>query len=594
MGYAEEAFLSPDQLPGDTFADQATEVSEYAQEAMNRVAAQYRFAGLVAGIKGPNDTDDDVDAAREAVLTALADFLNPETGPLRQEIDRLHTQLRAEQDAIRQQMLDEGVDGYSFGLVDDIFPRGHPTDQAPGMMDYMGQGGRDAAFDDAMHRHGLGAALRQRMTAARDTANQIAALETQRRAQAAAEFRAFWSGIWSKAKDYYNDKMALVAEGKYLVAAGKIVVDGVEVFHVEIVVAIITAAVIAATGGVTVAMAPIIASAVAAAIRVFKTGAGVLRRSADKMAHGRAATLFRVEVRKVETSPLNTPVAQGDPIHSHDVDVARDLTDDEKRGLNEENQGSTEPTDDAGDPGSAAAAKRRQRDADYDEITAGLTPTQLRLAASAGASPAQIAARTKLRSAYQAKFGESNLNSGMDLDEPMKLVRYPPPDKIVTWQNELAYRPEADADGAAGSPYPFGNFFDPYPSRGATPNDLGINSVGRERIEIDVSDRPGLAFEGYGAEITDTWTVKGIDPDSTTGHRVTTGGVPQWHVANTYKPHPSDSDVATMNWRELPGNKHWVEAEEAGLLDYESYPGSNGRNSYYIYGDTPPDAEGAR
>ncbi len=581
MGYAEEAFLSPDQLPGDTFADQATEVSEYAQEAMNRVAAQYRFAGLVAGIKGPNDTDEDVDKAREAILAALSDFLNPETGPLNQEIDRLHRELRAEQDALRTDMMnDTSVEPYSLRLVDDIFPLGHPNDQGSGTMDHMGQGGRDAVFDDAMHRHGLGAALRQRLAAARDKANLIAQLETQRRAQIAAEWRAFWSGVWNKAKDYYNDKMALVAEGKYLVAAGKIVVDGVEIFHVEIVVAIITAAVIAATGGVTVAMAPIIASAVAAAIRVVKVGAGVLRRSAEEMKHAAAAARFSIELRRVDASELNMPVARPESFYSREVDVSRDLTNDEKRLLNEENQGSTEPTDDAGDPGAVQATRLRRRDQEYDRIMARVSDRDVRMAAMAGNSPAQRRARTNLRDAYEAEYGaQSAIHTGMTTDLPMEIVKFPPPHLLGNWRDERNVLPDGTQTRH------FGAFYDP--SGGAvTPSQLGINSVGKRLGIIDVSDKPGLAFQGRGTPgFGDNFSVDGVT-------RSTEGGVRQWHVPRSFRPEPSDLVENRQSWRDLPGNKHWVEAEEAGRLVAED--GTGGRDfGWYIEGDVP-EAEGRR
>jgi len=585
--------MAPDTLPGDTFADQAIEVTQYAQEAMNRIAAQYRFAGLIAGVKGPNDTDEDVDNARTKLLEAISEFFHREQTPIRQEIDRLHNEFRAEQRSLDQDLIRNPNYMQVMSLNDFLLGGGHPSDQGPGSMEFLSGADADGGFQDRLLGAGLDAATNARLTAQRARTKQIAALEVQRRAQAVQDFKNFWSGLWGSVKSYYDDKMALVAEGKYLVAAGKIVVDGVEVFHADIAIAIITAGVIAVTGGVTAAMAPLIASAVAAALRVVKVGAGVLQRSANSMRQGIAGARFAIELRKVDVDALDMPVARPEPIYSHEVDVSRDLTPDERRLLNEENQGSTEATDDAGDSGDVTASKRRQRDEDYDSITSTLTADELQAARSAGDSPRQLQARTKLINAYEAKFGSSNLD-GMDIDEPMELVKYPPPDKIVTWQNELAYRTEADADGPAGSPYPFGNFFDPNPSANVSPDELGINSFGRERIEIDVSDRPGIAFRGTGDEITDTWTVQSIDPNSTAGNRPTSGGVIQWHVANFYKPHPSDSDVTVANWRDLPGNKHWVEAEEAGRIDFESYAGSNGRHSWYLYGDTPAEADGPR
>lgn len=201
-------------------------------------------------------------------------------------------------------------------------------------------------------------------------------------------------------KAYYDDKIALVREGKYLLATTKIVVDGIEVFHADIAIALITAGIIAITGGVTAVAAPIIVSAVAAAVRVTKVGAGVLRRTGDAARHGVAAGIFAIRLHRVDKSELDMPVARPHSHYERQVDTSRDLTDNERLLLNEENQGTTRPTDDAGQRGGAAAARRLKRDQDYDEIMASLPQGTAELAASAGASRAQRDARKLLMEAY--------------------------------------------------------------------------------------------------------------------------------------------------------------------------------------------------
>lgn len=573
--------MAPDTLPGDTFADQAIEVTQYAQEAMNRIAAQYRFAGLIAGVKGPNDTDDDVDNARAKLLEAISDFFHREQTPIRQEIDRLHNEFRAEQQTLDRDLMRNPNFMQIMSLNDFFIGRGHPSDQGPGTMEFLTGAAADGGFQDRLMGAGLDAASNARLMAQRARSQQIAALEVQRRAQAVQDFKNFWSGLWGKVKSYYDDKMALVAEGKYLVAAGKIVVDGVEVFHADIAIAIITAGVIAVTGGVTAAMAPLIASAVAAALRVVKVGAGVLQRTVGSMRQGVAGARFAIELRKVDVDALDMPVARPDPIYSHEVDVSRDLTPDERRLLNEENQGSTEATTDAGEDGNLTAARLSKRDKDYDEIMASLSPETVRRAAGNGTGLADIQARRQVMAAYEGKFGDTNITSGISTRHPVRIKKFPPPDRLYTWRNEKALDPDTGRDM-----WGYGNFFDPG-NGSATPNDLGINSVGRTQAELDISDRPGIAFEGTGNPIPDNWSVRG---DS--GVRETDGGLPQWHIADDYKPTPDDWVENRLNWRDLPGNARWVDAERQGRLVYEDRGG--GRPAWYIDGDTIPESDRVR
>ncbi|MDO5643651.1 MAG: hypothetical protein Q4G26_14860 [Paracoccus sp. (in: a-proteobacteria)] len=159
----------------------------------------------------------------------------------------------------------------------------------------------------------------------------------------------------------------------------------------------------------------------------------------------------------------------------------------------------------------------------------------------------------------------------MTLNSPMRIVKYPPPDVIANWRAE-------------GSPM-FGGYYDPS-GGAATPSQLGINSAGRVKATVDVSDRPGIAFEGTGDRISDNWTVKGAH-----GARSTDGGVRQWHVPREYRPEMADKIEDVMTWRELPGNKHWVEAEMDGRFVQEQRPGDS-YPVWYLDGDAVPDAAG--
>ncbi|PZO62526.1 MAG: hypothetical protein DI498_14870 [Paracoccus denitrificans] len=543
----------------------------YATEAAGRIAAQYRFAGLIAGIKGPNDTDEDVDAARAALIDAIKDFLTMDPRPLEEQIDSELASLRDERRALDSNLI---AAGSGLRTNYDIFPqRVHPSILNTERLEGIASDEADARLAQSIDSEGLSPELAEQLRSVRSRAKTIAALETQRRRKLRAEQREFFTEAWSKIKSYYDDKIALVKEGKYLLASTKIVVDGIEVFHADIAIALIAAGIIAITGGITAIAAPIIVGAVAAAVRVVKVGAGVLRRTGYAARHGDASGVFSILVHKVDKSALDTPVARSQPHYDRRVDTSKDLTENERLLLNEENQGTTRPTDDAGQRGTGAASRLLKRDQDYDEIMASLPKGTAELAASAGASKAQRDARQTLITAYWAKFGaDETMVTGMTVNRPMRIIKYPPPDTIANWRAE-------------GSPH-FGAYYDPIGS--ATPNELGLNSVGRVKATIDVSEKPGIAFQAYGDEIIDDWSVVGPN-----GARRTDGGALQWHVPREYKPEMADKIDDVMTWRALPGNAHYLQAEKEKRLKYERR-GDDEYPRWYLDGPEVPDAEGAR
>jgi len=95
------------------------------------------------------------------------------------------------------------------------------------------------------------------------------------------------------------------------------------------------------------------------------------------------------------------------------------------------------------------------------------------------------------------------------------------------------------------------------------------------------------AFERYGAPILDNCSANGVSAQHTDGDP------PQWQIANDYKPQPADLVDNSTNWRELPGNKHWVEAEQQGRLVYEQRSGDR-YPSWHLDGDPVPNADGDR
>lgn len=209
----------------------------------------------------------------------------------------------------------------------------------------------------------------------------------------------------------------------------------------------------------------------------------------------------------------------------------------------------------------------------HDNIVRKLGPESYALAKQPGSSGRQRGARKELILLYEEEFGipagTSNIAGGMDVNQPMQLTTFPPPERLVTWRNE-------EYMGGLGS------YWDP--SGGAsTPNQLGINSVGRHQ-GIFRSEKPGLAFEGIGTpSYPDNWSVKGEH-----AARITDGGVRQWHIPDEFKPQADDLEGNYRNWRDLEGNSEWVRAEREGRLVYEQRD-EDSRPYWYLDGPQPTD-----
>lgn len=141
-------------------------------------------------------------------------------------------------------------------------------------------------------------------------------------------------------------------------------------------------------------------------------------------------------------------------------------------------------------------------------VLKSVSPTEIELAASAGDSPAQIAARQKVSRAFYEEHTNWDANridnhlDGIDYSKPVKARTSPPPETVVHWQVP---------NGKKG-PY----FADP----GTSPSELGIGPLGTapgpkpapvvEKVATSYPMAPETPLlESTAAPIKDTWSVAG-------------------------------------------------------------------------------------
>lgn len=158
-------------------------------------------------------------------------------------------------------------------------------------------------------------------------------------------------------------------------------------------------------------------------------------------------------------------------------------------------------------------------------------------------------AREKLVEVYESFYGlkGTNIESGMSMVRQLRLFTYPPPDKLSQW-----VRSNENGDKVFG-----GDYFDQ--SGGEySPDELGVNSVGRALEDIDLSQPDpqgnpvrGVAIEGYGEAIVDKWTFPAAVKAA---NRSTRGGPKQWHIPRVYIDRLPKGTMRGVTWRDLPGN----------------------------------------
>lgn len=364
---------APDVTTDSSYHEQLAQIGEYAQSAINEVLAQYRFLGLLGGIKGPNDTDEDVEAARNALMEALADFLA--AGPIAQQVQTLHERLQEQRSALE---LDRDAPPESLSaalfIVNEIAP-GHPHDQSETFNERMAaQGYRDYVdqFRDELTPSQLA-----RVDELLQTSEQLSHLEDVRRGQRRAATRQFFADLWNGIADYYNENMELIRNGQWLLATGRIAVD-VTVFALEeVVVAGIVAAIIGLTGGAAAVMALGLRAAVRLAVKAVRLGTRTVRNV-------NATWRFRIELTKVQPgvlysnpSPLSVSIERR-VNYDKVIDVEKDLTGEERLMMGEGGQGSTVTDPDGPEPGGVNADDpppyRHPRDGDTPRSREELLP----------------------------------------------------------------------------------------------------------------------------------------------------------------------------------------------------------------------------
>lgn len=350
-----ESAAVPD-ITDTSYQAQFASLGEYAQTAFNEVLAQYRFLGLLAGIQGPNDTDQDVTDAREAVMEALAEFL--QAGPLALQADERWKVVQAERDALQERIFEEYRSGNADWetwnnaeqLMNNMIP-GHFANQSETWLEQMGSGG--AYYEGYSGRlASVPDEVRPQMQSLLNQASGLASTHDMLRAERRAAVVDFFSRIWQGVRDYYNENMELIRNGQWLLATGRIAIDAAVFAAEEIVVAGIVTAIIGITGGVAAGMALALRSAVRTMLSIVRQGTRVVRNV-------RATYVFRIELRKVEPGvlysnpiPINVTVSRK-LSYERVVDVEKDLTPDERRATGEGGQGSLEPDADASEAGTA-------------------------------------------------------------------------------------------------------------------------------------------------------------------------------------------------------------------------------------------------
>jgi len=361
---------APDVTNDASYQNQAVALGAYAQNAFNGVLAQYRFMGLIAGIKGPNDTDQDVTNARNAIMEALSDFFSIKDGPLDTALaESYHKYLEMRDRNIYDQFpTDEAL--WINEIIGGVGRMGHPLDLATHTRD-IANGSRKPDLSQYLSSGAISAKGATYINEAAGHYQKAAQYAQQMRDIRAEKNRQWWSDLWSSIKNYYNDKMTLIDKGQWLLAAGKVYVDVAVFAAEEVIVGGIIAGVIAITGGLAAAAVLALRAGVRAAISVVRLGTRTVRRVT-------ATYRFRIELTKVSPntlfsnpSPIAIKVERKLP-YRKDIDVETDLTAAERKAMGEGGQGSTRPDADAPEHGPNGS---RDRDAaDEDGTNTRTTP----------------------------------------------------------------------------------------------------------------------------------------------------------------------------------------------------------------------------
>lgn len=346
-----------------SYQAQLASLGDYAQTAFNEVLAQYRFMGLVCGIKSESagDTDQDVQDARDAIVEAISDFLNVEEGPIGSQIAQAFGEYQDMRDAtdIYERFPGSHYEGMRVHeLVTGIGTFGHPGDTASYAQEIVdGLRRPDLTQDLAQGR--LSQAGADYVMEAAAKYEEAVRLDLIRRELNAERRRQWWNSVWDGVRAYYDENMELIRNGQWLLATGRIAIDAMIFAAEEIVITGLVVGIVAVTGGLAAGIMLALRAALRAALSVVRMGTRTVRRV-------NATWDFKIELRKVEpgilySNPIPVNVTIGRKLDfEHRVDVANDLTPDERRALGEGGEGSTRPDADSGEGGDGS------RDVDAD------------------------------------------------------------------------------------------------------------------------------------------------------------------------------------------------------------------------------------
>ena len=368
----------------------------------------------------------------------------------------------------------------------------------------------------------------------------------------------FFENLWSSLKDRYDKVVAAFENGTVLQGLCKYQVD-VGFFIAE--------------NGVVLALGAVTGIAARVVLRVI---ARVVEQGSELVRVGVLVTRL-ADSPNIAFDPL-APPPRTVPFYRDFNDA--DYSPAERKVLGEENQGTTTPDpkakDEGGDDDGGIRPKltARQR---LEAFKKKVGQETLDLAASEGASPAQIVARKELKAMYAKEFGVNSTNlAGMSNREPLPPLLFHKGDVLSQWRNAL-------------NDNNIGEFFAP-PGSNATPSQLGISSFGRTQ-EFYRTPEDGIALQGIGTpEYADTWTVKNRSVP-------TEGGVPQWVLGKEYRPKAGDRVSVGSSWRDLPENDKWTSADgetetytsDEGTIRLKGYPDrSDPSKTFWQWEMVPP------
>ncbi|MBP1853437.1 polymorphic toxin type 46 domain-containing protein [Rhizobium halophytocola] len=371
-----------------------------------------------------------------------------------------------------------------------------------------------------LHGQNSGAA-QEALLAKNSTAQAFEQAQAQRTALMHQSFKDFWSNLWASLKDTYNSIIAAFQNGTWKVALCKASVDaGFSIIETGV------AAALTAMGMAGAAMfLKIVARVTAKGSRLVKITVKASRNIMKK---------------RVVEAGLGKADVQEDFYRALDVDA--ELTDAEKRVLGSDNMGNTTKDRDHGhaDTDPKRLAKPISRLDWRKELNSrGVSDADIALAGESGKTPAHIAARRKMVTAYsEAYHGDTdNLTGGtsFNLSQPIRVRPISANEKMFQWNGEGR---------------PPGNWVDP--TNAGDPHGLGIAPYGREGTSVSFTeDAHGLLGTGArAADAGDDWTTK----SSSFQYR---GGGQQLYVPDDMKPAISlDSTRPKVPWREaIRGNE---------------------------------------